>query len=489
MHRGASLCLLGLLALGGQACGSVDEREHLGRLRFETEHFRYYALDGEATCENTGYWLERSYSSLSNYLELPTARSKKIDYEWVTLDRGDWVRQACNAKAGGGCALGDERIVSTRAFDPHEITHIIAARYGDGGSFFAEGLAGMLYCGHPQIYEPLDKRLLDPSLLTVDIGSLGDSGSVVARVVARSLVYYLTHHFEKRKFFQFYASLEFGADLATVESRFFEAYEVPLADVIADWQAIPERQDEACQYLIECEGEPATGAVAFQTACGMEVRPTDSDTFVSFEVGASGRVLIDDDNTSAALGMLGVYACDGGAAGLASLGGSQTRYLVTRPGRHFVWIRADEDIARGTLTFSEPLPGTDSCSLTGAPIALLPDRLLMVSRRWQPGTCSGFPWCPGENISFVAAENGTLGVNPLWGNELSITSPKSVYRCDTACPSNPATSCRSDVLVFGSHPGDVFNVLRSPVHAGEVVHVAAGPINSDDDAFLIGYSL
>jgi hypothetical protein len=49
--------------------------EQFGRVRFETEHFRYYALDGAAPCENTGYWLERFYSAISDYLEMPKSRS------------------------------------------------------------------------------------------------------------------------------------------------------------------------------------------------------------------------------------------------------------------------------------------------------------------------------------------------------------------------------------------------------------------------------
>jgi hypothetical protein len=302
------LCLIALVAL---SCGSGDEREHFGRVRFETEHFRYYALDGAAPCENTGYWLERFYSAISDYLEVPKSRSDKIDYEWVGLDRTDLTIQACRSQAAA-CAESDERITSTRAFDAHEMTHVIAAKYGPSVSFFAEGLAEMLYCGHGQVYDWLDKTLFDPSLLTTEFASLDVRASIVARAVARSFVYYLTHHFPKRKFFQFYASMSRGSHTPAIEARFLDAFQVSFAETVAEWQAIPEREDESCQYLVECEGEPAKGSVEFQTACGMEWQPNGTDTFVPFEVGESGRFLIDDDNTSTTVGMLSVHACDGG---------------------------------------------------------------------------------------------------------------------------------------------------------------------------------
>jgi len=476
--------MLCLFALGVQSCASGDEREHFGRVRFETEHFRYYALDGTSPCENTGYWLERFYSSISDYLEVPKSRPSKIDYEWVDIDRSDLVQEACRS-AAAGCAEGEKRIVSVDAFDPHELTHIIAAHYGQSVSFFAEGLAEMLYCGHSQISRPLDKTLLEPSMLTQQFAYLGGK-SRLPRALARSLVFYLTHHFEKRNFLRFYASIGPDSDLATIGDRFFDAFQVPFSDVITAWQAVSRPQDEECQYLVECEGEPVPDAVTFQTACGMESSPDDSDTFVSFDVGASGRVVIDSDSHGATPGIINVYSCDGGAAGLAELDmAAQTRYLITRPGRHFVWIRAEHGTATGTLTFRQPPAATDSCPQTGTPLTLPTHRWLVVTRRWHPSACSGLPWCPGESINFVVTEDGRIGGVDYF----SITSPESVYRCDMACPSDSAASCVSDALVPNTTGKRDFNVVNTAFSAGQVVHLAAGPINNADDAFGIEYFL
>ena len=133
----ARIGLLCLVALAALSCGSGDEREHFGRVRFETEHFRYYALDGAAPCENTGYWLERIYSAISDYLEVPNSRSDKIDYEWVGLDHTDLTIQACRSQAAA-CAEGDQRITSTRAFDAHAQT---AAAANGTGAFSAADVA------------------------------------------------------------------------------------------------------------------------------------------------------------------------------------------------------------------------------------------------------------------------------------------------------------------------------------------------------------
>lgn len=482
--RVETLLLLGLAAI---CCGSGDAPEHFGRVRFETEHFRYYAADGAAVCENTGYWLERFYSSISDYLELPRSRLNKIVYEWVGAERGDVVQQACRSDAGG-CAQGQERVVSVQAFSAHELTHIIAAQYGEGVSFFVEGLAEMLDCGHLQVSERLDKTLFQSSMLTDKFADLG-AASLVPRRIARSFVFYLTHRFEKREFLQFYAAVDSRADLSTIESRFLSAFQIPLDEAIADWQAVPERQDESCQYLVQCDGDAATGTVPFQTDCGMESTPEATDAFVPFEVGASGHVIIEDDNTSATLGLMNVYSCDGGAAGLAELGvAAQTRYLITRPGRHFAWIRTDDGKASGTLTFGDPAPATDSCPAAGTPLTLAPNRWLVVSRRWQPSACSGFPWCPGDSINFIATEDGELAeVDYFWGRGLPITSPQSVYRCSSACPSDPSASCQSDLLSLNTSGRWDFNVVNSSFLAGDVVHLAAGPTGSADDPFAMEY--
>ena len=161
---------------------------------------------------------------------------------------------------------------------------------------------------------------------------------------------------------------------------------------------------------------------------------------------------------------------------------------MTRPGRHFVWIRAEQGTATGTLTFREVPEATDSCPAVGMPITLASNRWLVVSRRWQPSACSGLPWCPGESINFVATEDGKIGgADYFWGRGLPITSPQSMYRCDAACPEDPAASCVSDALVLNTTGKRDFNVVGTAISAGEIVHLAAGPINSADDAFGIEY--
>lgn len=485
MSKARSLIWSPALLVFWCGCQSNDAPEHLGRLRFETEHFRYYALEGASICENTATWLERVYASLSEYLEVPTQRPNKIDYDWVGVDNTALIEEPCGQEAGG-CELGGQRIVTTRAIDPHEMTHAIAAARDAGVSFFAEGLADMLYCGHPQVGVSLDKTQPILPLLTTKIG--GDEQSFLARNLARSVVYYLTHRFAKRTFLQFHASLAPDADLRTIASRFSEVFQTPLETVLEDWKAIPERVDETCQYLWECESAAQTGSVDFDTTCGLELRSVSTDAFVPFEIGASNRVEVDARGDDLANAMLSVFSCNGGNAAALALGGEQTRYIAAPAGRYFAWIRSEGRAVHGTLTIENPsLP--DGCNLNRDPLLFPLARPLIVSRRWVSSTCAGLPWCPGESNTLLPTADGRLGVRTFLGSDLSITSPAAVYRCDDECPALPESSCRSDSLSFGSSPGQVFSVQGSPVFNGELLHVAAGPINDPADVFAIGYFL
>jgi hypothetical protein len=234
--------------LAAVTLGCADGDRYLGRepVRFETEHFRYHADPTRPLCDQTGYWLERTYAALANYLEVPPERSRKIDYYYTDARE---LQLACGGIASG-CTVGAEQIFSETELKRHELAHIVAAqRYGHSLVLLDEGLAEMLACGvFPVIAPLLDKRLVSvETLLTLkEITGDGDPArSQNPRVIGRSLVKYLIERFGKTEFLGLYGALPAGTDLEETRAQFASRFGVSLDSVLRDWEDVKERSDES----------------------------------------------------------------------------------------------------------------------------------------------------------------------------------------------------------------------------------------------------
>jgi hypothetical protein len=488
-----------LALLGSAACASHDPPEGDEPLRFETEHFRYYAPTDRLLCDQTGYWLERAYSAISEYLEVPLQRADKIDYFYGDASEAG---HACGVERAGGCAIGDQRIFSETELKRHEIVHIVSNhRYGVAIPLLAEGLAEMLSCGSALSIPPfLDKYAFSPiSLLELkQISGDGDpETSGLPRVAGRILVHYLVQRFGKHDFLRLYATLRDGdTTAATLRAQFKAVLGADLDQVLADWQEVPEREDAGCAYLLECQDPPVTGTIELLTRCGLGADAGVGLQYFPFDIGPSQRVRIDVDSDGLPPSidpfngfevprlMVGINSCNSGTFGLETRDAPFTQLISAPPGHYFVAIAAAPHTG-GTLAITPLAPASDNCAAE-EPVPLLPGRNLLVSRRGvPPSLCSG-PWCPGARIDVLAMASGRLFPTPL-DPAAGVPFTKSMFRCDEPCPADPTASCRVDPFVQAGVAGMHFNVLGTEVADQELLHLAVGP--EDEEIGYVNYRL
>lgn len=465
--------------------GCADGDRYLGRepVRFETEHFRYHADPTRQLCDQTGYWLERTYTALANYLEVPPQSSRKIDYYYT--DQRE-IGLACGGIASG-CTVGAEQIFSETELKRHELVHVVAAqKYGHALVLLDEGLAEMLACGvFPVIAPPLDKRLVPvETLLTLkEITGDGDpERSQNPRVIGRSLVKYLIERFGKTEFLDLYGALPAGTGLDETRAQFASRLGVSLDSVLRDWEGVEERSDESCVYLIECEDPPVSGRVDFVTSCGFGRSSSSGVRFFPFEVGESERVRLD---------FLGedidvrIASCNSGNFGLQARDAPFTQLLHAPAGRYFAQLSAAVGKA-GAFEAIEPVPSVDACSADDpAPLGIGQD--VVVSRRGVASDCLE-PWCPGDRVELIAHEPGRLFPLAGWDGEFGVPPGKYLFRCDEACPADPSIACKRDFFVGGGGAEQTNLVIGSAVETGEILHLASGP-DPDATISLVTYQL
>jgi hypothetical protein len=477
--RGAWARAVALALPAALASGCSSPAADTGELVFETEHVRYYSVGGEAPCDRSAEWVELFYDVASEFLELPDSRAGKIGYHRVNEDA---IAERCQSR-GGGCTF-DTEIYSLYPLYRHELVHAIARPLGIPPSFFAEGLAEVIGCDHGRLGGHLDKTSIDTTWLARNIARDADSARL--RSLAASFVRFLLERFGKTAFLQFYSSVGFEAELGVINARFASVFGEDAEAVFEAWQAVPERADEACLFLLECRAEtlpgPTRGDVTFETGCGPFGWTSYLSDVVPFRIGESGAVRLDGTATrDAPPTLLRVLRCAGGNAGVIGSGLPTSRLIIAPEGDYFAVVQSVDEPSSGSLHLT-PVERDVGASCAGSAAAWPPQPLtaltpLLFTRRWTESGCAELPWCAGDQLQLLPETDGAVWASPL--REVDVR-PERFYRCDEACPADAVTACVSDSLDSAAFAGMQFSALGAVASAGTPAHVAAGP-NAEAD--------
>jgi len=120
--------------LAGLASGLEGASLPPFEVQARTEHFIYYSRGGQdVDVEKSERFLGRVEANLRVTATRPT--------DYYRVDHAAVVEAKTGLYSVAATDLRTGTIVSTRAYDPHEIVHRVAAEIGNPGLFFHEGLA------------------------------------------------------------------------------------------------------------------------------------------------------------------------------------------------------------------------------------------------------------------------------------------------------------------------------------------------------------
>lgn len=466
-------------------------------LALETEHFRVYREIGSPPgCDALGGELEGFYESFAKYLEVKGPVGKKVTYkEYRHLAL---AFEACHNLTGSCYYPDSNTIISPIADNSHEIGHVFETQVGgpaSGPSFFSEGVASILGDG---ISVNRGDRRVDSSLPVEDLVDNDAFENAVTTGYARGVVYatatgfvrYLIDTFGKEAFLAFYGSLDGLSRSADIKHRFVETYARGFDGVVEDWRlSVQPLVDDLFVATPGCDLPPVLGPGASDV-----VDPQCASARIRFDVPPSGRVdlLLANKGDVTAGPVVVLLSCDHGNVTPEGeiIVDHPTRVALDVPTGAYEAIVRRGPVGMSILTDVVTVDLDGACSPTRTPAPLHDDQdseFILVRR-----------WVNVENqVAFdvaIQASSGFPEITSQAGGQ--DTSPATVYSCPAGCPTvSLDQDCTRDDLIGQIMPGTTVGVaaphpvLRSIVHAGDLLHLATGPRFLHDWAYSVRLSL
>lgn len=248
---------------------------------WESEHFRYHTRqDDPAACQSVLVALERHFALIRSYLGFEWTATQKIDY-FKFRDIVDFRQHSSCPSDSASCVNGTQ-VLSPYVLQDHELIHAYVAPLGLPPSFFVEGLAVAMSCGHAWAVNPRPWR------------------DVIALPYGEDRVYLegpwfvadLLQRHGPEPLLMLYSRLGTRASLDEISSAFEAVYGQALDDAWND--ALATSRFVRCVYLWECAGaklELDGSRQSIAQACD------GSDDFRTFEVDSEQDIVLDADGS------------------------------------------------------------------------------------------------------------------------------------------------------------------------------------------------
>jgi hypothetical protein len=446
------------------ACADPDA--DLPGLRFETEHFRYYAADDVWICPQLGTWLEHHYASLGAYLGAALPPEGKIDY--YRLDRGAAASRCGRGDASASACFDSEKIAvySAEIAHAHELVHAYAMWLGDPPNLFQEGLAVMLGEDGTGAIDPAAPI---ESALTNEAFEAYPGGSGAMYLPAAGFVRFLVDRHGREALLVFYAQTPHLAGEVQIRASFMNAFGEDLDTALAAWRAAPSQTRERLSlHVAECaspEMKKGEGSLETLMCIGLYDEGPYPLSFlrrVTLDATSGVALRIQSDRISGAQ----LFACEHGltpARGLLTftpgdIGRPHELWTDLPPDDYALHVFAEGDAAdttTATVSLEVGTPRmTDHCG--DAPEwSVAPDTAEVVLVGSFEGTTDDAPVDGRLDVATRFAVATAARLKPThYESDVERTT-----LCSNSCPADAGASCTEDLGGAEVQPGSSYAVI------------------------------